>query len=118
MQSKTYVSMHPLDGSMKKKRIFQKEFVKILSHRHNTNRIHANLVYQEYIADRHHIHMSGTKWSSLREFCFHLQRQGIVTVDETERGVFIQWWGFFGKVHENLIKSIKINALPLKKIIF
>ena len=73
-------------------RIFQAGFVKILSHRHSTNKINANLVYQEFIADRHHIHLSGTRWGSVREFCHYLGRQNICKVEETDKGIFLEWY--------------------------
>ncbi|CAG8678538.1 16939_t:CDS:2, partial [Racocetra fulgida] len=52
---------------------------------------HANLVYQEYIADRHHIHMNGTIWDTLTDFVKHLGREGTCVVDETPKGWFISW---------------------------
>jgi len=70
---------------------FQAEFVALLSRRFSTNRIKANTVYQEYIQDRHHLHMNSTRWLSLTEFVKHLGRQGIVRVDETDKGFFIAW---------------------------
>eukprot|EP00605_Chrysophyceae_sp_TOSAG23-4_P002363 GSChrysophyteH1.ASY1.ANO1.2611.1 assembled CDS len=42
---------------------FQKGVLKILHHRHGTKRVEANKVYQEYIADKHHVHMNSTHWS-------------------------------------------------------
>lgn len=70
---------------------FQKDFIKVLSRRHGTKRVFANAVYQEYIADRHHIHMNSTKWNSLSEFVRQLGREGVCHVDETERGYWITW---------------------------
>jgi len=70
---------------------FQAEFVALLSRRFSTNRVKANNVYQEYIQDRHHLHMNSTRWLSLTEFVKHLGRQGIVRVDETDKGFFIAW---------------------------
>ncbi|KAI8393579.1 domain of Kin17 curved DNA-binding protein-domain-containing protein [Radiomyces spectabilis] len=70
---------------------FKNEFVSILSRRHGTKRVFANQVYQEYIADRHHLHMNATRWNSLSEFVKHLGREGICHVDETERGWYITW---------------------------
>ncbi|RKP06528.1 domain of Kin17 curved DNA-binding protein-domain-containing protein, partial [Thamnocephalis sphaerospora] len=72
-------------------REFLNEFVKLLSRRYNTRRVQANVVYQEYISDRTHLHMNATKWTSLTEFVAHLGREGIATVDETPKGWFIQW---------------------------
>jgi len=70
---------------------FQAEFVTLLSRRFGTNRIKANNVYQEYIQDRNHLHMNSTRWLSLTEFIKHLGREGVVRVEETEKGFFISW---------------------------
>ncbi|KAF9114549.1 hypothetical protein BGX27_010524 [Mortierella sp. AM989] len=70
---------------------FQRDFVKLLSTRYGTRRVHANLVYQEFIADRTHLHMNSTKWATLTEFIMHLGKEGIAAVDETPKGWFIQW---------------------------
>jgi DNA/RNA-binding protein KIN17 len=47
----------------------------------------ANKVYQEYIADKNHIRMNSTNWTSLTGFCLYLGREGKAVVDETERGL-------------------------------
>ena len=45
--------------------------------------------YQEYIADKNHVHMNGTCWSSLNQFVQTLVSNGICEVEDTERvGVF------------------------------
>ncbi|KAK0529966.1 hypothetical protein OC834_003483 [Tilletia horrida] len=72
-------------------REFQDSFVALLSRRFGTRRIKANRVYQEYIQDRHHLHMNATRWLSLTEFVKHLGREGIVHVDENEEGWFVSW---------------------------
>jgi DNA/RNA-binding protein KIN17 len=48
-------------------------------------------VYQEYIADKNHIHMNATCWSSLTGLCKHLGKEGMCVVDETEKGWFVQY---------------------------
>ncbi|CED82770.1 Protein containing a U1-type Zn-finger and implicated in RNA splicing or processing [Phaffia rhodozyma] len=70
---------------------FMDEFIVLLSRRYNTKRIRANQVYQEYIQDKHHVHMNATKWVTLTDFVKHLGKEGIVRVDETEKGFFISW---------------------------
>ncbi|KAJ3108957.1 hypothetical protein HDU97_009690 [Phlyctochytrium planicorne] len=70
---------------------FKNDFLKVLSRGHGTKRVHANLVYQEYIADRTHYHMNATRWHSLAEFVKFLGREGYCEIDETEKGWFIQW---------------------------
>lgn len=63
----------------------------IILHRFGTKRVRANQVYQEYIADKSHLHMNATRWVTLTEFVKHLGRSGIAKVDETEKGWFIAW---------------------------
>jgi len=70
---------------------FQSEFVRLLSRRFGTKRVKANTVYQEYIQDKHHLHMNSTRWVTLSEFVKHLGRCGIAHVDETEKGWFLAW---------------------------
>ncbi|CAG8492401.1 8858_t:CDS:2 [Funneliformis mosseae] len=70
---------------------FQDDFVKLISRRWGTKRVHANLVYQEYIADRHHVHMNGTIWETLTDFVKHLGKEGICHVDDTQKGWFVTW---------------------------
>jgi DNA/RNA-binding protein KIN17 len=53
--------------------------------------VKANNIYQEYIRDKHHLHMNATRWVTLAGFVKHLGRAGIVRVDETEKGLFIAW---------------------------
>ncbi|KAJ8518427.1 hypothetical protein ONZ45_g4487 [Pleurotus djamor] len=70
---------------------FQSAFVKLLSRRFGTNRVRANTVYQEYIAEKEHLHMNATRWVTLTEFVKHLGRTGVARVDETEKGLYIAW---------------------------
>ncbi|KAI5123141.1 hypothetical protein M0805_000844 [Coniferiporia weirii] len=70
---------------------FQSDFVTLLSRRFGTKRVHANRVYQEFIQDKHHMHMNATRWVTLSEFVKHLGRSGIARVDETDKGWFIAW---------------------------
>jgi DNA/RNA-binding protein KIN17 len=70
---------------------FKKEFLSLLSRRHGTKRVLANRVYQEYIAFKEHIHMNATRWNSLSGFCRQMCQEGILRVDENERGLYIAW---------------------------
>lgn len=91
---------------------FEQGYLQTLSHRHGTKRVKANVVYQEYIADKNHVHMNATCWTTLTGFCMHLGRlrlaefiqvnlsikvdafvgrEGKAVVDETEKGWFIQY---------------------------
>lgn len=72
-------------------REFEHGYLQALSHLHGTKRVLANRVYQEYIADKHHVHMNATIWTSLAGFCKHLGKDGKAIVDETEKGWYIQY---------------------------
>ena len=51
----------------------------------------ANSIYQEYIADRHHIHMKSTQWETLASFVQYLGRTGQAEIDETPRGWYVKY---------------------------
>lgn len=70
---------------------FQKEFLSLLKTSHQTNRVRANAVYNEYIQDKHHVHMNATRWVSLNGFIMTMGKAGIVKVDEDEKGLWITW---------------------------
>lgn len=67
---------------------FLKDFVVVLRQRYGTSAVAANTVYQEYIKDRHHLHMNATKWTTLSDFVKELGREGHCRVEEREEG----WW--------------------------
>ncbi|XP_040169623.1 DNA/RNA-binding protein KIN17 [Anopheles arabiensis] len=66
-------------------------YLQILRRQFGTKRVAANKVYQEYIADRHHLHMNATKWHSLSDFVKYLGRNGHCVADETDKGWFITY---------------------------
>lgn len=70
---------------------FAETFLELLKRRFGTKRVHANQVYQEYIADKQHLHMNATRWLTLTSFVKWLGREGHCTVDETEKGWFITY---------------------------
>jgi DNA/RNA-binding protein KIN17 len=72
-------------------RQFQYEFVTLLRTRHQTNRVQANKVYNEYIQDKHHVHMNATRWVTLSGFVQTLGKAGTVKVEEDDKGIWITW---------------------------
>ncbi len=70
---------------------FERDFMHLLKRTHGTKRVKANRVYQEYIADKEHVHMNATRWETLTGFCHYLARTGKVKIDQTEEGWFIAW---------------------------
>ncbi|XP_020294238.1 DNA/RNA-binding protein KIN17 [Pseudomyrmex gracilis] len=72
-------------------REFSKGYLNLLKRQFGTKRVPANRVYQEYIADRGHIHMNATQWLTLTAFVKWLGRTGQCLVDETEKGWYITY---------------------------
>lgn len=72
-------------------RQFQYDFITLLKSRHSTQRVRANAVYNEYIQDKHHVHMNSTRWVTLSGFIATLGKAGIVRVDEDDKGIWISW---------------------------
>ncbi|CAJ2507421.1 Uu.00g086070.m01.CDS01 [Anthostomella pinea] len=70
---------------------FLKDFVHLLRTSHGEKQVQINHFYQNYIANKEHVHMNATKWPSLTEFAKHLGMEGICRVEETEKGLHIAW---------------------------
>lgn len=70
---------------------FNREYITTLKRRFGTKRVNANIVYQEYISEKDHIHMNATKWLTLSDYVQYLGKQGICHVEQTEKGWFITY---------------------------
>ncbi|XP_043693641.1 KIN17-like protein [Telopea speciosissima] len=70
---------------------FESSFIEHMKRSHRFSRVAATVVYNEYIADRHHIHMNSTQWATLTEFVKHLGRTGQCKVEETPKGWFMTY---------------------------
>ncbi|CAH8524133.1 unnamed protein product [Heterobilharzia americana] len=70
---------------------FLKGYLDILRRQFGGKRVHSNVVYQEYIKEKEHVHMNATRWHTLTGLCMWLGKQGICKVDETEKGWFIEY---------------------------
>ncbi|NXX26063.1 KIN17 protein, partial [Nicator chloris] len=70
---------------------FRNDFLELLRRRFGTKRVHNNIVYNEYISHREHIHMNATQWETLTDFTKWLGREGLCKVDETPKGWYIQY---------------------------
>lgn len=96
-QSESHVRQMLVIGEDAKKFItdyssqFQRDFLQLLRTSHGEKRINANHFYQEYIANKEHVHMNATKWISLSEFVKFLGREGICRVEDDEKGLFVSW---------------------------
>ncbi|KAI9796222.1 MAG: hypothetical protein M1835_004484 [Candelina submexicana] len=96
-QSESHVRQMLLIGEDPKKHIqdyssqFQRDFLQLLRTSHGEKKININHFYQEYIANKEHIHMNATRWPSLTEFAKFLGREGICRVEDTEKGLHMAW---------------------------
>lgn len=70
---------------------FLDDYLELLKRRFGKKRVHCNIVYQEYISHREHVHMNSTQWETLTEFVKWLGREGHCVVDETEKGWFVTY---------------------------
>nr|GLL27945.1 DNA/RNA-binding protein KIN17-like [Ipomoea trifida] len=70
---------------------FEDSFLEHMKRSHRFSRVAATVVYNEYIADRHHVHMNSTQWATLTDFVKHLGRAGKCKVEETPKGWFITY---------------------------
>ncbi|KAL3630478.1 DNA/RNA-binding protein kin17 [Castilleja foliolosa] len=81
---------------------FEDLFMEHMKRSHRFSRIAATVVYNEYIADRHHVHMNSTQWATLTEFVKYLGRTGKCKVEETPKGWFIT---YIDRDSETLLKE-------------
>ena len=93
-------------------REFSDGYLNLLRRQFGTRRTPANRVYQEYIADRGHIHMNATIWLSLTAYVKWLGKTGKCVVDETEQGMyhFMQNYSLFKIVTVDDFWLVKKNA--------
>ncbi|KAI0135693.1 domain of Kin17 curved DNA-binding protein-domain-containing protein [Daldinia grandis] len=70
---------------------FLKDFLQLLRTSHGEKQVQINNFYQNYIANKEHVHMNATKWHSLTEFAKHLGREGICRVEENDKGIHVAW---------------------------
>ncbi|KAF7144214.1 hypothetical protein RHSIM_Rhsim05G0154000 [Rhododendron simsii] len=94
---------------------FETSFLDHMKRSHRFSRIAATVVYNEYIADRHHVHMNSTQWATLTEFVKYLGREGKCKVEETPKGWFIT---YIDRDSETLFKEKMKNKRasgPLEK---
>ena len=59
-------------------REFLDGYTELLRRQYGTKRVQANVVYQEYIHDRDHVHMNSTQWETLTDFVKWLGREGML----------------------------------------
>lgn len=70
---------------------FMNGFMTVLRVRWGVKAVKANTVYQEYIANKEHVHMNATRWNSLHGFVLFLQGKGLIELVDEERGLIIRY---------------------------
>ncbi|OWM70060.1 KIN17-like protein [Punica granatum] len=85
---------------------FESSFLELMRQSHRFSRVAATVVYNEYIHDRHHVHMNSTQWATLTEFVKYLGRTGKCKVEETPKGWFIT---YIDRDSETLFKEKQKN---------
>lgn len=70
---------------------FKSDFLQLLRTSHGEKKVNINHFYQEYIANKEHVHMNATKWPSLTEFAKFLGKEGVCRVEEGDRGLEVSW---------------------------
>lgn len=97
VQSESHVRQMLVVGEDPRKAIaeysrqFSDEFLRQLRTSHGTKAVHMNHFYQEYIANKEHVHMNSTRWGSLTEYAKYLGQEGLCRVEETDKGLHIAW---------------------------
>ncbi|URD89586.1 Antigenic determinant of rec-A protein [Musa troglodytarum] len=90
---------------------FERAFLDLVRRSHRFSRVAATVVYNEYIADRHHVHMNSTRWATLTEFVKHLGRAGFCKVEDTPKGWFITYIDRDSEtVFKNRLKAKRLRA--------
>lgn len=96
-QSESHVRQMLIVGENAKQHVdnysnqFKSDFLSLLRTSHGEKKVNANHFYQEYIANKEHIHMTATRWVTLTEFVKYLGREGVCRVEEGEKGFLISW---------------------------
>eukprot|EP01066_Platyproteum_vivax_P008860 Platyproteum_vivax@DN3824_c0_g1_i1.p1 len=72
-------------------REFETKFMQLMKTRYYNTRVLANTVYCEHIADKEHVHMNSTCWTTLSGFVQHLGRSGQCEIEETPKGWYIKY---------------------------
>merc|ERR1712226_337628 len=88
-----------------------KGFNDILRRQYNERRVHANVVYQQYISDKEHVHMNSTCWVTLTSYVKHLERTKRAVIDETEKGWYITWCEKSEEQKEREARDAKKNKM-------
>ncbi|KNC50670.1 HsKin17 protein [Thecamonas trahens ATCC 50062] len=65
---------------------FEADFMELVKSRHRGRKVLVNYVHNEYVQDRSHVRLNGTRWKTLDEFAQHLSSKGIVELSYDDDG--------------------------------
>eukprot|EP01016_Furgasonia_blochmanni_P008810 TRINITY_DN13632_c0_g1_i16.p2 TRINITY_DN13632_c0_g1~~TRINITY_DN13632_c0_g1_i16.p2 ORF type:complete len:268 (+),score=54.89 TRINITY_DN13632_c0_g1_i16:62-805(+) len=71
-------------------RMFEENFLEVLRRKYPSKKVLVNKAYNDYIANRFHVHMNSTRWTTLTSFVEHLHSHEKVEVEKTEKGTYIK----------------------------
>ncbi|KAK7205766.1 domain of Kin17 curved DNA-binding protein-domain-containing protein [Myxozyma melibiosi] len=117
-QSEAHVRQMIIIGENPQKKIseftqqFVRDFIALLRSSHGEKKINANKFYQEYIADRNHVHMNATRFVSLSEFVKYLENEGVCKVEVDEKS---REGGFTIAYIDNSPEAIKRREIAQKR---
>jgi len=72
-------------------RTFEQDFMRLMRTRYCRQRVLANTVYCEVIANKTHVHMNATSWVTLGEFVRYLGETGKCEIENTPRGWYLTY---------------------------
>lgn len=98
-------------------RQFEEDFLRLLRLTHGEKEIGVNKFYNEFIQDKHHIHMNATKFTSLTKFIQHLSKEGKIKVrgledlldhevDPSQLAI-----SYIDRSHQNVLRKAKMEEL-------
>ncbi|QLQ81982.1 hypothetical protein HG537_0G02360 [Torulaspora globosa] len=96
---------------------FEQDFLRLLRLSHGEKQIGVNKFYNEFIQDKHHIHMNATRFSSLTKFIQYLSKEGKVKVtgldsladEEIDPSQLVI--SYVDKSQQNLLRKARLKEL-------
>lgn len=98
-------------------RQFEEDFLRLLRLTHGEKEIGVNKFYNEFIQDKHHIHMNATKFTSLTKFIQYLSKEGKVKVSGLEDLMDQEvdpsqlTISYIDRSHQNVLRKAKMEEL-------
>lgn len=91
---------------------FVNGFMTLLQQKGSHNKCKANAIYQEYIADRRHVHMNATIFDTLTSFVNYLDQKQLVRTAQDEKG---EWWLTYVDPHVEAMRNAREENIKKRK---